>query len=168
VGLDNESRTPTLPTLGGIVSNIDVNKSYVETDLNDINYVSEGFLGRYYYKLVPKPTSFWSKLLKALAVVVVLAAAAVATVFTAGFAGIGIGAGLGAALVGGGFTVGATIGTIGIVAGSLFAATGLGLGIEAITLKVRQKRNKGKALLVKGRKEKIPDGYQREELEESR
>lgn len=168
VGLDNESRTPTLPTLGGIVTNIDVNKSYVETDLNDINYVSEGFLGRYYYKLVPKPTSFWSKLIKALAVVVVIAVAVVATVFTAGAAGVGIGAGLAAALAGGGFTVGATIGTIGAVAGTVFAATGIGLGIEAITLKVRQKRNKGEALLVKGRKEKIPDGYQREELEESR
>jgi hypothetical protein len=100
--------------------------------------------------------------------VVVLAVAVVATVFTAGAAGIGMGTGFAAMLAGGGFTVGATIGTIGAVAGTVFAATGIGLGIEAIALKVRQKRNQGEALLVKGRKEEIPDGYQREELEESR
>ena len=41
--------------------------------------------------------------------------------------GVGIGAGLGAALAGGGFTVGATIGTIGAVAGSVFA---IGVAIE--------------------------------------
>jgi hypothetical protein len=166
--LDNESRTPTLPTLGGIVASIDVNKSYVETDLNDINYVSEGFLGRYYYKLVPKPTSFWSKLLTALAVVVVLAAAVVTTVFTCGVAGVATGAGFAAMMTAGGSAVGAMVGTLGIVAGSVFTATGIGLGIEAITVKVRQKRNKGEALLVKGRHEDIPEGYQREELEESR
>jgi hypothetical protein len=137
IGLDNKSRTPTLPTLGGVVSNIEVNKSYVETDLNDVNFVTEGFLSRYYYKLVPKPTNFWAMLFKALAVFVVLAVAAVATIFTAGAAGIGLGAGLGAMLAGGGFTVGATIGTIGAIAGTAFAATGIGVGISAIALKVR-------------------------------
>ena len=168
IGVDNVSRTPTLPTLGGIVTDINPEKSYIETDLNDINYVSEGFLGRYYYKLVPKPQSFWSKLLTALTVVVVLAVAAVATVFTAGAAGVGIGAGLAAMMAGGAFTVGATIGTIGIVAGTTIAVTATALSIESAVLAVRQKRNAQQAALVKGRNEDIPEGYERKELDESR
>ena len=53
--MDKEARTPTLPTIGGVVSGINVNSSFVETsDLNDINYVSEGFLGRYYFSLEKK------------------------------------------------------------------------------------------------------------------
>lgn len=168
IGVDNVSRTPTLPTLGGIVTDINPEKSYIETDLNDINYVSEGFLSRYYYKLVAKPQSFWSKLLTALAVVVVLAVAAVATVFTAGAAGVGIGAGLATMMAGGAFTVGAAIGTIGVVAGTTLAVTTTALSIESAVLAVRQKRNAQQAALVKGRNEDIPEGYERKELDESR
>ena len=41
VGLDKESRTPTLPTIGGAISDINHSNSFVETsDINDINYDS--------------------------------------------------------------------------------------------------------------------------------
>jgi hypothetical protein len=170
VGMDTESRTPTLPTLGGIVRQIDVNKSYVETDLNDINYVSEGFLGRYYYKLVPKPTSFWARLWKALTAVVVLVVAAIATVFTFGAAGASIfgGVALATALLGGAMAVGAAIGTIVSVAVSVLTVTVTVLAVDSAVLAVRQKRNAGKAQKVKGRHEEIPSGYERKELDESR
>jgi hypothetical protein len=111
IGLDNESRTPTLPTLGDILTDINLDNSFVETsDINDINYISEGFLSRYLYKLSAKKTGFLGKLLKSLAVITVLAAAAVATVFTCGAAGVVIGGTL--------VTLSATtLGTIGIVSG---------------------------------------------------
>jgi hypothetical protein len=54
VGLDKESRTPTLPTLGGIMQNIKFDHSFIETsDINSVNYISEGFLGRYYFSVDP-------------------------------------------------------------------------------------------------------------------
>jgi hypothetical protein len=88
VGLDKESRTPTLPTIGGVLSNVNLNNTFVETsDINDINYISEGFLSRYTFNLKAKSTGFFSKLIKSIGVVVVLAAAAVATIFTCGVAG---------------------------------------------------------------------------------
>jgi hypothetical protein len=54
IGLDKESRTPTLPTLKGVIEDVNYEKSFVETsDINDINYVSEGFLSRYYFEVEP-------------------------------------------------------------------------------------------------------------------
>ena len=62
IGLDRESRTPTLPTLGGVLQNVTFDKSFiVSKDINDINYISEGFLGRYYFKFSKKKIGFWKK-----------------------------------------------------------------------------------------------------------
>jgi len=124
VGLDKESRTPTLPTLGGVLSSVNYTNSFIETsDINDINYISEGFLSRYLFSLKAKNTGFWSKVLTAVTVVTVLAAAAVATVFTCGVGGVAVGASLAAAVSAGGAAVGGALGTIGIVAGSAVAVS---------------------------------------------
>ena len=81
VGLDKESRTPTLPTIGGVLSNVTYDKSFIASkNINDINYISEGFLGRYYYKLEKKKLGFWAKFGIAAAAVAVLATAVVAAV----------------------------------------------------------------------------------------
>lgn len=169
IGLDNESRTPTLPTLGGVLSNIDATNSFVETeDINDINYISEGFLSRYLFTLKEKEIGLWKKILTATAVVLVLAAAVAATVFTCGAAGIAAGAGFAAALGAGGATLGGALGAIGIVSGSAIVAAAGAAAIEASVVKARQKRNKREAQAVKGRNEIIPDGYEREEKTESR
>ena len=174
IGMDKESRTPTLPALGGVVDNITTENSFVETsDINDINYVSEGFLGRYYFNLDKKPLGTGKKLLIALGVVAVLAAAVVATVFTCGAAGVALGAGLAAiastaALTAGGMAVGASIGVIGIVAGSVLAVSATAIGAQAVAMKARQNRNARAAKAVKGRNEEIPDGYERNETDESR
>ena len=169
VGLDNESRTPTLPTIGGVLTDVNLDNSYVETsDINDINYVSEGFLSRYFYNLDKEGTGFFKKFLKAIGVVTVLAAAAVATVFTCGAGGVVIGVGLAAAFSAGAAAAGAAITTIGIVAGATLTVAATALGTQAIALKARQKRNQSKAQAIKGRNEQIPKGYKRIEQEHSR
>lgn len=170
LGLDKESRTPTIPTMAGVIDNITTENSFVETsDINDINYVSEGFLSRYYFNLNKKPIGTGKKLLVALGVVAVLAAAAVATVFTCGAAAAALGVGLAVSLS---TTIGAsavTVGAaIGITAGAALAVSATAIGAQAAVLKARQNRNKRAAKMVKGRNEDIPDGYERKETEDSR
>ena len=174
VGLDNESRTPTIPTLSGVLTNVNYEHSFVETsDINDINYVSEGFLGRYYYKLKQSKSGVWKKIGIATAVVAVIAAAVVVTVFTCGAGGAVIGAGLAAAFASGALGAGAAAvagaaTAIGISAGAAIAVSATAFGIQAAALKARQNRNKGAAQAVNGRNDEIPKGYEREELESSR
>ena len=170
IGVDKESRTPTLPTLAGVINEVTTENSFVETsDINDINYVTEGFLGRYYFKLDKKPLSTGKKLLIALGVVAVLAAAVVATIFTAGAAAAAIGVGLAVSLS---TTIGAsaiTVGAaIGIAAGATLAVSAAAIGIDAWAVSARQNRNNRAAQAVKGRNEAIPEGYERNETEESR
>ena len=163
VGLDKESRTPTLPTLSGVLTNINLNNSFVETsDINDINYISEGFLSRYTYNLKPKSSGFLNKIIKAVGVVAVLAAAAVATVFTCGAGGVVIGGALA------GISLGSALGTIGIAAAGAVGVAATAISAQTVALKARQKRNKKAAQAVKGRNEEIPKGYKREEQKESR
>ena len=169
VGLDKESRTPTIPTIAGVLNNININDSFVETsDLHDINYISEGFLGRYFYTLKAKETGLWKKILTAAAVVAVLAVAAVATVFTCGVGGVVIGGALAGAMAAGGAAVLGSLATIGIVAGSVLTVAVTAGVIENEIVKGRQKRNKRAAQAVKGRNEPIPEGYERKETAESR
>jgi hypothetical protein len=173
--LDNESRTPTIPTLDGVISSVDYKNSFIETtNINDINYISEGFLGRYYYKLKQKESGFWKKFGIATAVVAVLAAAVVATIFTCGAAGAAIGAGVATAAAatsavaaGGALVMGSLVG-LGIAAGSAIVVAGVVIGSIEIDLAVRQSRGKKAAQAVNGRKDKIPEGWERSENDESR
>ena len=169
IGLDKQSRTPTLPTLGGVVSDINPNSTFIETDLNDINFISEGFLSRYMFKLEAKKTGSGKKILKALAVIGILAAAVVATVFTCGAAGVALGVSIASSVSVLGVTgiMGVTVAT-GLVAGAAAVTAVAGFGIEHSVIKARQNRNKGAAMLVKGRNEAIPKGYERKEKDESR
>jgi hypothetical protein len=108
VGLDKESRTPTLPTMNGILEELNLSNSFVETSaINDINYVSEGFLSRFRYDLKDKEQEGMPNWVKGLLVGVVVGAAVLACVFTCGMAAplltgaaISIGAGLSAAFSG--------------------------------------------------------------------
>lgn len=178
VGLDRESRTPTLPTYKDIIETIDTENSFVETsDINYINYVSEGFLTRYKYTTEPTAESYWKKFGMLAATVVVLAAAVVATVFTCGAAGVAVGAGLAAAVAEGGALLGAAAGAatslsigsvIAISAASGVAAGAIAVGIEAAVHAHNMNSNKEEAKAVKGRNEEIPEGYERKEKEDSR
>ena len=169
IGLDKESRTPTLPTLAGIIDQIETDNSFVETsDINDINYISEGFISRYLFELKEKPVSNWKKMLLAMAAVVVVAAAVVATVFTCGVAGVVIaGATIASAVTFAGVSSAVLVGTA-IAAGAAIATIATAEGIRAGVLRARQKRNKREAKAVKGRHESIPDGWERKEKSESR
>ena len=172
IGLDNESRTPTLPTLAGVISDINYESSFVETsDINDINFISEGFLSRYRFKLEPSKSGMMKKIWIAIGVAIALAAAAVATVFTCGAAGAVLGVGIAASVTLFGTLFSTTVATA-IVASIAVAAVAVtatvAFGAEAIALKARQNRNKRAAQAVVGREEKIPEGYERKEKEESR
>ena len=174
VGLDDCSRTPTIPTLGGVLTNINYDNSFLETsDINDINFVSEGFLSRYYFKLKMSKSGVMTKILKATAVVVIIAAAVVATVFTCGAAGVAAGVGLAAivgsgALAAGGAAVAGAALAIGIASGAAIVTSAVAFGTQAAVLKYRQNRNKGAAKAVKGRNDEIPKGYERTEKDDSR
>ena len=173
VGVDTESRTPTIPTLAGVIDDITTENSFVESsDINDINYVSEGFLGRYYFSLDKKPISTGKKLLIALGVVAVLAAAVVATVFTFGAAGAALGVGLASAItsvsvLGVSGAAGIAVAT-GIAAVGAIATSAMAIGIGDGIMRARQARQGRAAKAVKGRNEKIPDGWERNETKESR
>lgn len=58
IGVDKESRTPTLPTRGGIIDSIseqELDKTYVQVeDIAGVNYITEGFLSRYRFSLKKK------------------------------------------------------------------------------------------------------------------
>ena len=168
VGLDTESRTPTIPVLGGMLADFDLENSFVESsDINDINYLSDGFLGRYHFSIDKIPQKTGKKLLKILGVVAVLAVAVVATIFTCGAAGVALGAGIAAIATAGGL-VASSIAVVGIVAGAAIATGAAVVGIQHAAMKARQKRNKGAAKAIKGRHEPIPEGYQRNETKNSR
>lgn len=170
VGLDNESRTPTLPTLAGVLADPDYENTFIETsDINDINYISEGFLSHYKFKLDKKPLGFWKKFGIAAAVIAVLAAAAVATIFTCGAAGAALGVAIGISLTTTVGTAAISVGAIiGITAAVAVGVAATGFGIQAGVLNARQKRNKRAAMALKGRNEKIPEGYERNEYSQSR
>ena len=169
IGLDKESRTPTIPTLGGIVNNIDATNSYIETDLNDINYVSEGFLSRYKYTLKAKSSGFFKKLATAIGAVLVLAAAAAATLCTLGAASpVLVGAGIATSAILSTSALGTGLLVTAITAGALTTAATVTIGTQELILYARQRRNAGEAKRVNGRNEPIPDGYKRVEDEDSR
>ena len=166
IGLDNESRTPTLPTLAGVLSDLNLSNSFVETsDINDINYVSEGFLSRYFFNLEKKKDSTGMIFLKALAAIAIIAAAVVISVFTCGAAAVAIGASVAIATTAGMVSALTAVGIATAVAvGVAATAAATVAGVQA----ARQKRNKRAAEAVKGRNEEIPKGYERKEQDESR
>lgn len=71
LGLDQNSYTPTIPTAGGLLEQLSdsLDKTYVTTeDINDVNYVSEGFLSRYQFKFKKKSSGLWGKIGKIAAI----------------------------------------------------------------------------------------------------
>ena len=126
IGIDKESRTPTIPTADGFLSELSesLSMTHVTTsDINDVNFISEGFLNRYSFEFKKKSSSLFGKILKAVAIGVGVVALAAATVFTAG-AAAAVAAG---ATMAGAVTAGAT--TLGTIAGTIAGTVGLGAGL---------------------------------------
>ena len=166
IGIDNNAHTPTIPTQGGFL--IDLadqldGSTYVEVeDINDVNYISEGFLTRYSFTLEKKSSGFWKVLGKVVTAVAVVAAVAAATVITCGAATAVAGAILtttivsaGAVVAGAAVAATAAVAVVGAVVGAVVE------GVVAIerTLEVKK---------LEGRNTDIPSGYKRSEQDTSR
>lgn len=189
LGLDQNSYTPTIPTAGGLLEQLSdsLDKTYVTTeDINDVNYVSEGFLSRYQFKFKQKSSSLWGKIGKIAAITAGVVALGAATVFTAGAAGAlvagstlagAVTAGstaLGGVLVAGGaVTTGLGLAT-GVAGASAIIAVGAGTAAGLITAAIttRQEIQYGISTWqhkkLDGRNTKCPKGYKIVELDESR
>lgn len=129
IGIDKESRTPTIPTADGFLSELSESfgMTHVTTsDINDVNFISEGFLNRYSFEFKKKSSSLFGKILKAVAIGVGVVALATATVFTAG-AATAVVAG---ATMAGAVTAGAT--TLGTIAGTIAGTVGLSAGLGTV------------------------------------
>lgn len=190
IGIDQNSYTPCIPTAGGFLEQLSesLEKTHVTTeDINDINYISEGFLSRYQFKFQKKSSSLWGKIAKVAGIAVGVVALAATTVFTAGAAAAVV-AGT-AVTVSGAAAAGAT--ALGTVAGTIAAATGLGslgaaLGTTvlvggavalptaalAVAGTIQETRYALSSIFVKkkldGRNTQVPSGYKLVETEESR
>lgn len=154
VGIDNESRTPTIPTANGFLTEIEstLEKTHVTTsDLYDVNYISEGFLQRYSFSIEEKNAKL--KKTGKVALIALGAFALVgATIVTCGAAGIAIA------------NIGAILGTTAFVGGAAIVATsaieGMSHGINTFTGKNKKE--------LKGRNSIIPKGYEAKETSTSR
>jgi hypothetical protein len=162
IGLDKESRTPVLPTIGGVLSDVDYNQTYIESDnINDINYVSEGFLSHYRYKYERKKDSTGKKILKGLAVVAILAAMVALTIVTMGAGSVVAGV-VGAALISAEVAAAALLATATIGVATMIATTAV-IGINALVQRKRSTRETNEMQKINGRVEEIPDGVERVE-----
>ena len=113
IGIDKESHTPTIPTADGFLTDLSesLSKTHVTTeDINDVNYISEGFLSRYSFRFQVKSSSLWGKIGKIAAIGVGAIALAAATVASGGLAGVAAGA------ISGFASIGVTAGSVAAVA----------------------------------------------------
>ena len=190
MGVDQEAHVPCIATADGVLTELgnNLNTTHVETsDINDVNYVSEGFLSRYSFHFKKKSSGLFGKILKGIAIGVGVVAVAAACVFL----GAGVGAiAAGATLVGGITAGSAAIGGILVAAGAtttglglslgiagataaIAAGTGLAVGATLATLGVIQEVRYGTNRIfskkkLDGRNTKCPKGYKIVENDESR
>lgn len=174
IGIDDVSRTPTIPTVGGILTQLQsgLEKTHVETDdINGINYISEGFIRRYTFRFKAIVSGFWSKIGKIAGIAALVVGVAAASIITFGgaaavtaiagsaVAGVITGAGaVGGVLLGAaaGAAAGAIAGTA--VTSAVASVQDIGYAVQRIGAKKR----------LNGRKTKAPKGYKIVETDESR
>lgn len=167
IGVDKVSNTPTIPTCNGFLSDLSdsLDTSYVETsDINGINYISEGFLSRYLFQLKKKSSSIWSSIGKIFAVTALITAVALGSIAT--FGGVAVSAvALSTGLSYTAFAITGTAITAGIVGTAAATLTAVAASIDE-GIKVIQRSAATKVL--KGRYTEVPSGYKRVEKDESR
>ena len=165
IGLDKESRTPTIPTMGGLLDQIDYDNTYIETsDKNNINFISEGFLSHYKYKITEKASGLGKKFWKTLGIIGLVGLGVALSVVTCG---------AGAVLFGVAIETVTSIGVpillgTAITTGGAVLTASVNIANEQLDYISRQNLNKREAQRVKGRNEEIPEGYQRKEEGSSR
>ena len=188
LGLDQNSYTPTIPTAGGLLEQLSdsLDKTYVTTeDINDVNYVSEGFLSRYQFRFKKKSSSLWSKIGKITAITAGVVALGAATIITGGAVGaLAAGSTLAGAVTTGvttlsevliaggiiatGATTSAVLGTTGLVIAGTGAAAGLLTTVAATGQEIKYGIQTWQHKKLDGRNTKCPKGYKIAELDGSR
>ena len=188
LGLDQNSYTPTIPTAGGLLEQLSdsLDKTYVTTeDINDVNYVSEGFLSRYQFKFKKKSSSLWGKIGKIAAITAGVVALGAATIITGGAVGAlaagstlagavttGVTTLSGVLVAGGAIATGATtsavLGTTGLVIAGAGAAAGLLTTVAATGQEIKYGIQTWQHKKLDGRNTKCPKGYKIAELDGSR
>ena len=193
IGIDQNAFTPCVATADGYLTDLSeqLEKTHVQTkDINDINYVSEGFLSRYKFKFEKKKSGLFKSILTGVAIAAAVVTVAAATVFTCGAAGAVLGAGaaasgvVGGAVAAGAAAIGTVCGTIGAAvglgaigvaatAGIIAGATIVGTAVTMATLGAIQEVRYGAQRLfttkkLDGRNTKCPSGYKIVETDESR
>lgn len=167
IGVDKVSNTPTIPTCNGFLSDLSdsLDTSYVETsDINGINYISEGFLSRYLFQLKKKSSSIWGSIGKIFAVTALITAVTLGSIAT--FGGVAVSAvALSTGLSYTAFAITSTAITAGIVGTAAATLTAVAASIDE-GIKVIQRSAATKVL--KGRYTEVPSGYKRVEKDESR
>ena len=167
IGVDKVSNTPTIPTCNGFLSDLSdsLDTSYVETsDINGINYISEGFLSRYLFQLKKKSSSIWGSIGKIFAAAALITAVALGSIAT--FGGVAVSAvALSTGLSYTAFAITGTAITAGIVGTAAATLTAVAASIDE-GIKVIQRSAATKVL--KGRYTEVPSGYKRVEKDESR
>lgn len=170
IGLDKVSHTPTIPTCGGFLHEMAESldgSTYVETnDINDVNYISEGFLTRYQFSLTSASSGIWKKLGKIIATAMVAATVIAGTVITCG--GAAVATALASLTISSSFYVaaGAAVAASAVVTGATAGIVGATIGI-ADEIRYAVARAIGKKKL-NGRNTNIPSGYKRKEKDDSR
>jgi hypothetical protein len=170
IGIDKESRTPTIPTAAGFLDEFDVNEwkmTHVTTeDINDVNYISEGFLSRYTFEF-KKTGGIWGIIGAIIATVALVAA----TVISFGGLAVPAAAGIAGVISGatGTISIGALAGTVatigGTVVGAAVAAGAIYEGVTAIQYAVNNGRAKQS---LNGRETKPPSSHEMVESKDSR
>ena len=171
LGIDRESRTPTIPTAGGVLARLQnvLPNSHVETEnINGLNYITEGFLKRYSFTFKKKSSSLWGKIGKIMGVAALVIGGLAASIVTGGGSLVGS-----IALVG---TITGAVGTsIGAVAVGLIAGAAAGVAAGAVTGLVASAQELGQAVArigekkrLNGKATKAPSGYKIVETEDSR
>lgn len=189
LGLDQNSYTPTIPTAGGLLEQLSdsLDKTHVTTeDINDVNYISEGFLSRYQFKFKKKSSGLWGKIGKIAAIAAGVVALGAATIFTAGAAG----ALVAGSTLAGAVTAGSTaLGGILVAEGAVTTGLGLATGVAGASAIIAVGAGTAAGLItaaiatgqeikygiqtwqhkkLDGRNTKCPKGYKIVELDESR
>lgn len=183
IGIDKESHTPTIPTADGFLTQMadSLTKTHVTTkDINDVNFISEGFLKRYSFTFKKKDSGMWSYVAVGAAIIAIAAAAA----FTCGAAGAllpAVGAAIGvkgaaaaataitlkSVLIAGATALTSTAGLVGVgVGAAVVVGSSVAAGIQDLRYAVGQNTHKSRKM--DGRNTKAPPGMKIVEVEESR
>ena len=173
IGIDKESHTPTIPTAAGFLDEFtedDWKMTHVTTeDINDVNYISEGFLSRYTFEF-KKTGGIWGWIGAIVATIALVAA----TVFSFGAAAPASAAGLSGifgALATASIAVGSTTGIV-VTSIATAAAIGAAVAVGAVyegVIAIQYAVNNGRAKKsLNGRETKPPASHKIAEVKDSR